>query len=81
MLLRFPHGGPSCIAKVFQHKPLLRHAVYRYSHTLHRTTEQGTLPKAIQISQQVVPYQTHGGIVCPEWSTDKNRSLADSSKN
>jgi hypothetical protein len=28
--------------------------------------------KQILISQQVVPYQTHGGTVCPGWSTPKN---------
>jgi hypothetical protein len=72
---------PLLHAKVFPQRPLLHHAVYRNNHTLHRTTEQGTLNKAILISQQVVPYQTHGGTVCPRWSTPKNRSLADSSKN
>jgi hypothetical protein len=71
----------SCIAKVSPHRPLLHHVVYRYSHTLCRTTEQGTFPKAILISQQAIPYQTHGGIVCLGWSTPRNRSLADSSKN
>jgi hypothetical protein len=80
-LLRFPHRAPSCIAKVFPQRPLLPHAVHRYSHTHLRTTEQDTLPKTILISQQTVPYQTHGDTVCPGWSTSKNRSLADSSKN
>jgi hypothetical protein len=77
-LQRYPTSN---IAKVSPHRPLLHHAVYRYSHTLRSTTEQDTLPKAIQIIQQVVPYQTHGGIVCPGWSTPKNWSLADLSKN
>jgi hypothetical protein len=80
-LLRFPHRGPSCIAKVSPHRPLLHHAVYRYSRTLRCTNEQGTLSKAILISQQDVPYQTHGGTICLGWSTPKNRSLAYSSKN
>jgi hypothetical protein len=71
----------TCHDKVSPQRHLLHHVVYRYSHTLLCTTEQGTLPKAIQISQEVVPYQTHGGIVYPRWSTPKNRSLVDSSKN
>jgi hypothetical protein len=80
-LQRFTLGCMTCLAKVSPQRPLLHHAVYRYSHTLHRTTEQDTLPKAILIIQQAVPYQTHGGTVCLGWSTPKNRSLADSSKN
>jgi hypothetical protein len=80
-LQRFTLGSMTCLAKISPQRPLLHHAVYRYSHTLRRTTEQGTLPKAIIISQQAVPYHTHGGIVCPGWSTLRNRSLADSSKN
>jgi hypothetical protein len=39
-LLRFPHRGPSYIAKVSLQRPLLHHAFYRYSHTLHRITGQ-----------------------------------------
>jgi hypothetical protein len=80
-LAKISHRGHSCIAKVSPQRPLLHHAVYRYSHTLLCTTEQDTLPKAIQIIQQAIPYQTHGSTVCPGWSTPKNRSLADSSKN
>jgi hypothetical protein len=82
-LQRFTLGSMtnSCIAKVSQHRPLLHHAIYRYSHTLRRTTEQGTFPKAILSSQQAIPYQTHDGIVCLGWSTPKNRSLADLGKN
>jgi hypothetical protein len=60
-LQRFTLGSMSCLAKVSPQRPLLHHVVHWYSHTLHRTTEQGTLTKAIQISQQVVLYQTHGG--------------------
>jgi hypothetical protein len=59
----------------------MHHAVHQYSHTLRRTTQQGTLPKAIIISQQAIPYQTHGGTCYPGDTTPKNRSLADSSKN
>jgi hypothetical protein len=80
-LQRFTLGSMTCLAKVSPQRPLLHHAVYRYSPTLHRTTKQDTLPKAIQIIQQVVPYRTHGGIVCPRWPTPKNRSLANSNKN
>jgi hypothetical protein len=78
-LQRFTLGSMTCFAKVSPQRPLLHHVVYRYSHILHRTTEQGTLSKTILISQQVIPYQTHGGIVCAGWSTPKNRSIADSS--
>jgi hypothetical protein len=80
-LQRFILGSMTCLAKVSRQRPLLHHAVYRYSHTLRPTTKQDTLPKAILIIQQAVPYQTHGGTVCPTWSTPKNWSLADSSKN
>jgi hypothetical protein len=80
-LQRFTLSSMTCLTKVSPQRPLLHHAVYRYSHTLRRTTEQDTLPKVILIIQQVVPYQTHDGTVCPGWSTRKNRSLADSSKN
>jgi hypothetical protein len=80
-LQKFTLGSMTCHAKVSPQRPLLHHAVYRYIHTLHRTTEQDTLPKAILIIRQAVPYQTHGGTVCPGWSTPKNMSLADSSKN
>jgi hypothetical protein len=54
-LQRFTLGSMTCLAKVSQHRPLLHHAVYRYSYNLHRTTEHGKLPKAILISQQTVP--------------------------
>jgi hypothetical protein len=80
-LAKVSQEGPSCIAKVSPQRPLLHHAIYRYSHTLRRTTEQGTLPKAILIIQQVVPYQTHGGTIYPGWLIPKNRSLADLSMN
>jgi hypothetical protein len=81
---RFTLGSMTCHANVSPQRPLLHHAVHGYSHTLHHTIEQGTLPKAILISQQVVPYQTHGGTCCPQGGgglTPKNRSLADLSKN
>jgi hypothetical protein len=71
-LQRFTLGSMTCLAKVSPQRPLPRHTVYRYSHTLRRTTEQDTLPKVIQIIQQAVPYQTHGGTVCPGWLTPKN---------
>jgi hypothetical protein len=80
-LQRFTLGSMTCLAKVSPQRPHLHHAFYRYSHTLRRTTEHDTLPNAILIIQQAVPYQTHGGTVYPEWSTPKNRSLADLSKN
>jgi hypothetical protein len=51
-------GSMTCLAKVSPQRPLLHHMVYRYSHTLRCTIEQGALPKAILISQQVVPYYT-----------------------
>jgi hypothetical protein len=43
------------------------------------TTEQDSQPTTSLISKQVVPYQTRGGICCPDVSTTKTRSLADSS--
>jgi hypothetical protein len=78
---RFTLGSMTCLAKVSPQRPLLHHAVHRYSHTRLYTIEQDTLPKVILISQQAVPYQTHGGTVYPRWSTPKNRSLPDLSKN
>jgi hypothetical protein len=45
-LQRFTLYSMICLAKVSPQRPLLHHAVYRYSHTLLRTTEQDTLPKA-----------------------------------
>jgi hypothetical protein len=43
------------------------------------TTEQDPQPTTSLISKQVIPYGTHGGTCCPEESTPKTRSLADSS--
>jgi hypothetical protein len=43
------------------------------------STEQDTQPIAFLISQQAIPYQTHGGTCYPAVSTPKIRSLADSS--
>jgi hypothetical protein len=37
------------------------------------------LTRAFLVSQQAIPYRTHGGICCPGVSTPKIRSLADSS--
>jgi hypothetical protein len=45
-LQRFTLGSMTYLAKVSPQRPLLHHVVYRYSHTLLRTTEQDTLPKA-----------------------------------
>jgi hypothetical protein len=45
-LQRFTLGSMTCLDKVSPQRPLLHHAVYRYSHTLLCTTEQDTLPKA-----------------------------------
>jgi hypothetical protein len=41
--------------------------------------QQDKLTRAFLISQQDVPYQTHGGTCCPGVSTPMIRSLADSS--
>jgi hypothetical protein len=41
---------------------------------------QDILTRAFLISQQAVPYRTRGGTCCPEVSTPKIWSLADSSK-
>jgi hypothetical protein len=41
--------------------------------------EQGTLPTASLISEQVVPFRTRSDICCPRVSTPKTRSLANSS--
>jgi hypothetical protein len=40
---------------------------------------QDILTRAFLISQQVIPYRTHGDTCCPGVSTPKIRSLADSS--
>jgi hypothetical protein len=40
---------------------------------------QDILTRAFLISQQAVPYRTRGGTCCPEVSTPKSQSLADSS--
>jgi hypothetical protein len=45
-LQRFTLGSMTCLAKVSPQRPLLHHVVYMCSHTLLRTTEQDTLPKA-----------------------------------
>jgi hypothetical protein len=45
-LQRITLGSMTCLAKVSPQRPLLHHAVHRYSHTQLRTTEQDTLPKA-----------------------------------
>jgi hypothetical protein len=50
-LQRFTLCSMTCLAKFSPQWPLLHHVVHGYSHTLHRTTEQHTLPKAILISQ------------------------------
>jgi hypothetical protein len=50
-LERFTLGSMTYLAKLSPQRPLLHHMVYRYSHTLRHTTEQDTLPKAIQIIQ------------------------------
>jgi hypothetical protein len=44
----FTLGSMAYLANVSPQRPLLHHAVYRYSHshTLLHTTEQDTLPKA-----------------------------------
>jgi hypothetical protein len=51
------------------------HKVWCHPHS----TEHDTQSIAYIISKQVVPYQTRGGTCCPEVSTPKIRSLADSS--
>jgi hypothetical protein len=43
------------------------------------SSEQGTLSTSSLISKQAVLYWTHGGTYCPEVSTPKTWSLADSS--
>jgi hypothetical protein len=54
--------------------------VSRASNTANsHSSEQGTLPTTPLISKQVIPYRTHGGTHCPEVSTPKTHSLADSS--
>jgi hypothetical protein len=59
--------------------PLL-HCVARASnYTNSHSFEQDTLSTAPLISKQAVPYQTRGSTYCPEVSTPKTRSLADSS--
>jgi hypothetical protein len=75
---KYPQA-PFIIAKVYPQKPLLHHAVCRYSHTspAHPTRQ---LNKAFLISQQVITYWTHGGTYCPGVSSLKNQSLSDSSK-
>jgi hypothetical protein len=40
LLQRVTLGSMTCLAKVSPQRPLLHHVIYRYRHTLHRTTEQ-----------------------------------------
>jgi hypothetical protein len=50
----------------------------RYSHTI-LTPPTRQLTGSFLISQQVIPYRTHGSTCCPGVSTPKIQSLADSS--
>jgi hypothetical protein len=73
-VLRIPHQRPSCTMWV-------RHFtkyITKYDAIPH-STEQDMLPIVFLIIKQVIPYQTRGGTCCPEVSTPKIRSLADSS--
>jgi hypothetical protein len=51
------------------------HKVWCHPHS----TELDTQPIGYLISKQAIPYRTRGGTCCPELSTPKTQSLADSS--
>jgi hypothetical protein len=51
----------------------------RVTTLIFHSSEQGTLPMTFLISKQVISYRTRGDTCCPEMSTPKTRSLADSS--
>jgi hypothetical protein len=48
-------------------------------HATFHSSEQGTRPTTSLFSKQAIPYRTHGDTCCPEVSTHKIWSLADSS--
>jgi hypothetical protein len=54
----------------------LRPCKYRHTSPAHLTIQ---LTRVFITSEQVIPYRTHDGTCCPEVSTHKIRSLADSS--
>jgi hypothetical protein len=51
----------------------------RLTTSISHSSEQDILPTTSLISKKVVPYRTHGDTCCPEVSTPKTQSLADSS--
>jgi hypothetical protein len=78
-VLRFPtHSGPFCtmwFRQVTQNVTKMGHTDKRHPHS----TEHDTQPIAYLISKQAILYWTRGGTCCPEVSTPKIQSLADSS--
>jgi hypothetical protein len=78
-VMRFPaHSGPFCtmsFKQFTQNVTKIDHKDRNYSHS----TKHNTQPIAYLISKQVFPYRTCGGTCCPEVSTPKIQSLADSS--
>jgi hypothetical protein len=70
----------ACSAKVTSYlEPLLYLMDQITFYVFPHTTEQDSQPTTSLISNQVVPYRTHGGTYCPGVSTPKIQSLADSS--
>jgi hypothetical protein len=78
-VLKFPaQSGPFCtmwFRQFTQNVTKTSHKDGSHPHSI----ENDTQPIAYLISKQAVPYRTHGGTCCPEVSTPKIRSLADSS--
>jgi hypothetical protein len=78
-VLRFPtQSGPFCtmwFRQFTKNVTKMGHTDGSHPHSI----EHDTLPVAYLISKQVVPYRTRGGTCCPEGSTPKIQSLADSS--
>jgi hypothetical protein len=72
-MLRFP--GVVCGTTT----PLAPCEPRRVTTPISYSSEQGTLPTASLISKQAILYRTRGNTCCPEVSTPKTRSLADSS--
>jgi hypothetical protein len=78
VLMFSTHSGPFCTIWFRQ----FTHNVTQIGHTDRshpHSTEHDTQPIAYLISKQAVPYRTRGGTCCPEVSTPKIQSLADSS--
>jgi hypothetical protein len=78
-MLRFPaHSDPFCTMWFRQFKQNVAKTDHKDRSHPH-LTEHDAQPIAYLISKQDIPYRTRGGTCCPGVSTQKIRSLADSS--